>query len=783
MADTLDLGGVVMSIAVSGLSGFARDSATAGVAASSLGEIVTRTMAQFSAFNKIVGAAGLAITGYYTALGGIRQAAGGAISFLGTIGSAFKQAGEFAWGLVKLAVPGIASVKDALFGLASTVGGYLETALAPLRIISSFIGDLVGALGEMAAGAAKAFIGFGMVAANAAQQLVVFALDVQNIIDGTADLARALGTTSGEVNLLRSAFAGVGIEGQQMATIINRLTTQAMNEFTKSGENAVKTLDRQAAAQDAVSKANVSYRRTVEDATETLKKAQESYKQHAQTLDAQRALKASEAVYVKTVNRAYEDYQTALGGANEKMRIAGVEAEKLQGPLGRLGVQLTDQNGELKTAVPLFFEVARAIAAITNPTEQSARAIEVFGKNATKILPILKEGPEAVEKYRAEIDKLELNFTKLETDAAAKVESGMYRIRMAFEGVKVSIGAPLLNPLSVVLEKLVSFTSNTLAAARASGILAQIQQTLATPFQIAAGALTAADNAVSTFVQSIGSGPESTNNRGGPALSNVLTKTQGKASELSVFMGGPFGQSFVQVGSKVQLLGGTIDEHNKKIERAATVSKLAEVATEKFSDILRDVAGAFKEADKKGTGFSGMFDILMRKWSANSPIVARVTTVLEKIRSIVSGIDFNGLGRSFASMIDSIVQAAPALVSVAETIAKGMMVIVSSAMSAVAALARLAADMARARAAGVGNGTLGTGLGTNLSVPGAPSVYKTDGGSFVSSVGSSRPSSLSVGPQMSFAGNLNVYGGGGGGGMDPLEVASAVRAAKAMGAL
>ena len=816
MADNLDIGNVVMGIVMDGLGKFSKDATSAGVAAKSVGEIVVQTTAQFETWKNVVGEAAKAITGYTLAMGGIRQVASGASALLSGIGVAFKAVGAYAMDTVRSVVPGIDSIRSVLSGLYSTVSGtlgtafstigtFVETAIAPLRSIASWLGDIVGALGTMAAGAAKAFIGFGLVAANAAQQLVAFALDVQEIVDDTADLASVLGTTAGEVNLLKMAFAGVGIEAQQMASVITRLTTKAMDEFTKSGENAVKALDRQASAQDAVTKAQVSYRRSVEDAREALAKAQEGYNLHAKTLDAQRSLKAAEANYVKTVQRAYEDYQGALGGANEKMRIAGIEAEKLQGPLGRLGVKLVDQNGELKTAVPLFFETARAIAAIPNPTEQSAKAIEIFGRSASRILPILKEGPEAIEKYRSEIQKLGINFSKLDEEAAAKVESGMYRIRMAFDGVKVSIGAPLLNPLALVLSKLTAFVANTLDAARSSGMLASATASLQAPFYWVASALEAANIAIGTVSLGLGIGDDSTDASGKPALSTVLTRTGGVATKLATVLDDSMGKSFVRVGKNVTNLDKIIDDHNSKLASAEIDTQPFRTAYGKARDIVQDISHAFKKANERGDGFVTTLGNLLKKWSASEGMFG-------KIAGLVKGFAESavGLGPSMTAAADGVSHLFDVLKSQGPEIIQVLSNIVESTISAIAWLnkaIKAIADYAMARKGTPGQTMvpqLDLAFPTQLSQQGArvndvtsavPNIManlagqigglpvRVPGGSFVSSVGRGTPSSMSVGPQMSFAGNLNVYGGGGGGGLDPLEVASAMRSARAMGAI
>jgi hypothetical protein len=58
----------------------------------------------------------------------------------------------------------------------------------------------------------------------------------------------------------------------------------------------------------------------------------------------------------------------------------------------RLGVSVTDVNGNLRNQEDVFLELLDALGAIENPAERDALAMELFGKSAQELNPLIKAG-------------------------------------------------------------------------------------------------------------------------------------------------------------------------------------------------------------------------------------------------------------------------------------------------------------------------------------------------------------------------------------------------------
>ena len=79
---------------------------------------------------------------------------------------------------------------------------------------------------------------------------------------------------------------------------------------------------------------------------------------------------------------------------------SGTAAEKFQA----LGVSVTDANGNLRDNEEVFYEVIDALGAIENPTERDAAAMEIFGKSAQELNPMIEAGADRMRELGEEAE-------------------------------------------------------------------------------------------------------------------------------------------------------------------------------------------------------------------------------------------------------------------------------------------------------------------------------------------------------------------------------------------
>ncbi|MDH0640616.1 phage tail tape measure protein [Pseudomonas sp. GD03860] len=147
-----------------------------------------------------------------------------------------------------------------------------------------------------------------------------------------------------------------------------------------------------------------------------------------------------------------------LAGALQKMNLnvgAATKGSKdLKEMFSGLGINIRDAGGKLKSTDALFDTFVDRISKIKDPSLQAQAAVKVFGKSATELLPLIREGKTGIGEMAAEARRLGV---VLGDDAVREGEAFgdlLDTLSMAFKGVGNTIGStlvPQLNKLGTIL--------------------------------------------------------------------------------------------------------------------------------------------------------------------------------------------------------------------------------------------------------------------------------------------------------------------------------------------
>jgi len=97
-----------------------------------------------------------------------------------------------------------------------------------------------------------------------------------------------------------------------------------------------------------------------------------------------------------------------------------------------------------------FKLLADAIAGISDPSQQAAAAMSVFGKSAGEILPVLKLGSQGIQALENDAKNLGLVMTGQTAQAAAEADDAIQTLLATVDAAAVSFGANFARPLTVV---------------------------------------------------------------------------------------------------------------------------------------------------------------------------------------------------------------------------------------------------------------------------------------------------------------------------------------------
>lgn len=158
-------------------------------------------------------------------------------------------------------------------------------------------------------------------------------------------------------------------------------------------------------------------------------------------------------VEITTMNKAVEMTQVRIQEASKGVGLA-VEAFE------NLNVSLRDSTGELRTAEDIMPDLAEAFTAMTNATERTAAAYQIFGMRGTSMLQMFKDGKDGLKALTDEAERFGLVVSEKAGANAAEFNDSLTRLMGAFRGLKNTLAEDFLPILSTVFDDLANKIAN-----------------------------------------------------------------------------------------------------------------------------------------------------------------------------------------------------------------------------------------------------------------------------------------------------------------------------------
>lgn len=114
----------------------------------------------------------------------------------------------------------------------------------------------------------------------------------------------------------------------------------------------------------------------------------------------------------------------------------------------RLGISVTDSNGELKDTDTLYAEIATELSMMENGTKKTAIAQELFGRTGSKLIPVLNSGAKALSDN--------VTTSTLLARSSEALNDRMDDIRVIFGQVGNAILRGIIPPLASLLTSVVN---------------------------------------------------------------------------------------------------------------------------------------------------------------------------------------------------------------------------------------------------------------------------------------------------------------------------------------
>ena len=102
----------------------------------------------------------------------------------------------------------------------------------------------------------------------------------------------------------------------------------------------------------------------------------------------------------------------------------------------KLGVTVTKSNGELRDRTEVFNELVIALGKIENETERDAIAMEVFGKSAQELNPLILGGADALKALGEEAERAGLILSESQLSNLTALSDSVDRLKATVEGAR-----------------------------------------------------------------------------------------------------------------------------------------------------------------------------------------------------------------------------------------------------------------------------------------------------------------------------------------------------------
>ena len=126
----------------------------------------------------------------------------------------------------------------------------------------------------------------------------------------------------------------------------------------------------------------------------------------------------------------------------------------------KLGVSIVDDNGSLRDANSVFDDAIAALGKISNETERDATAMELFGKSAKDLNPLIEASGEKMAALRQEAHDVGYVMSDDTLTAMSEVQDGFDRLGLSAESLKNQIGTSIGQYMLPYLNDLVSAFQN-----------------------------------------------------------------------------------------------------------------------------------------------------------------------------------------------------------------------------------------------------------------------------------------------------------------------------------
>lgn len=265
----------------------------------------------------------------------------------------------------------------------------------------------------------------------------------------------SLNNAEAELNNLNNQFdenkqkiADSGKEMGNLGDVVNGLTSKLGIQLPagmKSSMNAMGSLDAQSLALAGGFAAVAAAIVKVEKAMISMTKESAAFADNIITLSMQTGQSTQQlqefAYASELIDVSVDTLQGSLTKLTNNMQDTMNGTGNAKASFEALGVSVTNADGSMRSANDVFYETIDALGRVKNETERDAMSMDIFGRSAQDLNPLIIQGSKTLKAYADEAHNMGYVLDDEALSALGAVDDAYQRLQKTQEGVKNQLSA------------------------------------------------------------------------------------------------------------------------------------------------------------------------------------------------------------------------------------------------------------------------------------------------------------------------------------------------------
>lgn len=171
------------------------------------------------------------------------------------------------------------------------------------------------------------------------------------------------------------------------------------------------------------------------------------------------------------IDVSYSTISGSLTKLTQNMAKANDGNEALAESFRELGVSITDSNGELRSSEAVFYDLIDALGGMDNATARDAAAMELLGKSAQDLNPLIIQGSDAMRELAREAEQAGYVLDEYQTKKLGEVDDAYQRTQLQIEATKNQLAVEFAPAAKAALEAFANLVKLGGEALARSGII------------------------------------------------------------------------------------------------------------------------------------------------------------------------------------------------------------------------------------------------------------------------------------------------------------------------